>query len=346
VIDHKWQSVVLAIRGTLSLEDCLVDVLVHPDPLDELGMEYDFDGEGQFCHSGVLSCVKYILNDLKRHGILESLLTGIGAPYAHYTLRITGHSLGGGCAALLGYVMRSKFPNLRVVAISPPGGFISWRLATECKDFVTSFVLDSDLVPRLSVHSMEQLRDEVLEMISRIKVPKMQVVRTFILKGILGSHKETIDPEKLAHDNAQILHSKENIPTDTEFYRQMEKFKAIQRQRREKRGEYRNISLFPPGKMVHLVKIDERRSCLQTVAKCVTCCTTNVGYKYTPVYVDNDDFDEITITPTMGFDHFPNRVCVELERVAEAFGIDTSLGSSKHDIENGERLRNANTTIF
>lgn len=66
VIDHKWQSVVLAIRGTLSLEDCLVDVLVDPDPLDELGREYGFDGDDQYCHSGVLSCVKYILNDLKR----------------------------------------------------------------------------------------------------------------------------------------------------------------------------------------------------------------------------------------------------------------------------------------
>ncbi len=66
VIDHKWQSVVLAIRGTLSLEDCLVDVLVEPDPLDELGREYHFDATDQYCHSGVLSCVKYILNDLKR----------------------------------------------------------------------------------------------------------------------------------------------------------------------------------------------------------------------------------------------------------------------------------------
>jgi hypothetical protein len=66
VIDHKWQSVVLAIRGTLSLEDCLVDVLVEPDPLDELGREYNFDAKDQYCHSGVLSCVKYILNDLKR----------------------------------------------------------------------------------------------------------------------------------------------------------------------------------------------------------------------------------------------------------------------------------------
>mmetsp|Transcript_29304 Transcript_29304/g.33654 ORF Transcript_29304/g.33654 Transcript_29304/m.33654 type:complete len:975 (+) Transcript_29304:140-3064(+) len=339
IIDHKWQSVILAIRGTLSLEDCLVDVLVHPDPLDELGRMYGFDGEGQYCHSGVLSCVKYILNDLERHGILDSLLTGVGAPYSHYALRITGHSLGGGCSVLLGYCMRQRFPNLRVIPISPPGGLMSWRLATECKDFVTSFVLDSDLVPRLSIQTMEQLRDEILEMIARIKVPKIQVVKTFVVKGVLGRNKETTNPEDLAYENSQLLHSKENIPQNSKFYEQMEKFKAIQQERKEKRGGYTNIKLFPPGKMVHLVKTGERRSVFQSVAKCMTCCTTNVGYEYTPVWVDNDDFNEIQVSPTMGFDHFPNRVCLEIERVAIAFGIDTSPGSSQQDREENETLR-------
>ena len=280
-----------------------------------------------------------------RHDILGSLLTGIGAPFAHYTLRITGHSLGGGCAILLGYILRHKYPNLKVVAISPPA-ILSWKLATECKDFVTSFVLDSDLVPRLSFQAMEQLRDDVLEMLCRIKVPKLHVVQTFILNGIFRSHEETNDPEKLAYANDQILHNKENIPTDTEFYHQVEKFKSVQKERKEKRGEYRNIYLFPPGNMIHLVKIDERRTCKNRILKCMTCCTTNNGYTYTPVYVNNDDFDEITITPTMGFDHFPNRICLELERVAETFGIDNSLGSSERDFETAERLRQNNASIF
>lgn len=66
VIDHKWQSVVVSIRGTLSLEDCVVDVLLDPEPLDELGYEYGFDSVEQYCHSGVVACVKYIMRDLKR----------------------------------------------------------------------------------------------------------------------------------------------------------------------------------------------------------------------------------------------------------------------------------------
>lgn len=44
-------------------------------------------------------------------------------------------------------------------------GFLSWKLAIDCKAFVTSFVLDSDLVPRLSLENMEKLRDQTLDLI-------------------------------------------------------------------------------------------------------------------------------------------------------------------------------------
>jgi hypothetical protein len=57
------------------------------------------------------------------------------------------------------------------------------------------------------------------------------------------------------------------------------------------------------------------------------------------VWANNDDFNEIIVSPTMAFDHFPNRVCLEIEKVAQSFGIDTSPGSSSQDREEGERLR-------
>ena len=54
----------------------------------------------------------------------------------------------------------------------------------ECKEFCTSFVLDSDLVPRLSVDSVEHLRNEVLELIGRVKVPKKEVVEHAFSGGL------------------------------------------------------------------------------------------------------------------------------------------------------------------
>jgi hypothetical protein len=53
---------------------------------------------------------------------------------------------------------------------------------------------------------------------------------------------------------------------------------------------------------------------------------SNSGFKYTPIRKENDDFNEIEISPTLWTDHFPNRVCMEILKVAKSFGIDTTVG--------------------
>ena len=75
------------------------------------------------------------------------------------------------------------------------------------------------------------------------------------------------------------------------------------------------------------------------VANCLTCGTTNAGSLYTPVWATNYDFNEIVVSPTMATDHFPNRICLELERVADSFGLDTTIGSSERDREDACRAR-------
>lgn len=40
-------------------------------------------------------------------------------------LRIVGHSLGGGCAALLTLLLKPVYPLVKALAVSPPGGLIS-----------------------------------------------------------------------------------------------------------------------------------------------------------------------------------------------------------------------------
>lgn len=67
VIDRRWRSVVLSIRGSLTLEDCVVDVLLDPCPLDALGEKYGFSGGGQYCHGGVLECTNWLHADLMRY---------------------------------------------------------------------------------------------------------------------------------------------------------------------------------------------------------------------------------------------------------------------------------------
>jgi hypothetical protein len=51
------------------------------------------------------------------------------------------------------------------------------------------------------------------------------------------------------------------------------------------RGTARLVKLFPPGRMVHLVKTGEENALafFHGLAKCLTCYTTDVGFEYIPV---------------------------------------------------------------
>lgn len=167
----------------------------------------------------------------------------------------------------------------------------------------------------------------------------MEVVRSFVWYGCLRKD-ESDDPDLLAENNERMLLPKGTNHSGSEFISQMETFRIIQNERKRKRGAKRKVKLFPPGKLVHLVKTGERSSCLDTTINRALCGMTNAGYIYTPVYVDNDDLNEILVSPTGWSDHFPNRVCIELERIASAFGIDTTKGSSQDDRETAERARN------
>jgi len=331
VVDRKWKSIVLSIRGSLTLEDCVVDVLLDPTPLDALGEKYDFDGRGQYCHGGVLECAQWLHGELTRHNILTQLLLGEDAEFPDYDLHIVGHSLGAGIGVILSLMLRKTYPTIRCTCYSPPGGLLSWKLATECSEFVNSFVLDSDIVPRLSLNNMERLRDEVLELIARVKMSKYDIAKR--IYGLCGE-VSLGDLEYLIQQNEDMLYPQDHIP-DSDFMRQLRMFKETQQERRASRGVAREISLFPPGKIVHLVKTGQSNKCMHGFLSCITCGMSNSGFKYTPIRKENDDFNEIEISPTLWTDHFPNRVCIEIEKVANSFGIDTTLGSpsSSYDIE-------------
>jgi Lipase (class 3) len=307
LLDHEWQSVVVSIRGTFSLEDCVTDVLIDPEPLDALGLEFGFDGKDQYCHGGVLACVRNVYRDLQRHRLLQQLLLGDDALYPTYTLRLTGHSLGASTCTLLSFMLRPMFPSVRCINYSPPGCSLTWEMSVQCQEWCSSFVLDADLVPRLNRESMERLRDEILELIARIKVPKIEVAQLLV-----SGQEQQLD---------DILYHPDQVP-DSDYRQQLERFKAIQSERRAARGSVRAVALYPPGKMVHLVKTGERSSCIRGVAKCLTCFTTNAGFEYIPVWINNDDLNEIVIKPTMGADHFPNRIRSMLEQVAKDFGLE------------------------
>ena len=340
LVDHETQAVVVAIRGTFSLEDCVTDVLLEPRSLEALGEEFGFAdiAKDQHCHGGVIACARNVYRDLKRHGSLEYLL---GTKYPHYQLRLVGHSLGAACSTLLGFMFRQTYPNLQCFNFSPPGSTLSWDMAVHCQSWCTSFVLDTEVVPRMSFEALENLRDEVLDLIGRIRVSKIEVARrvattTLWCRGKEGApharaqHEFDIEQAAASVDDLDELLNGLLLPVDemppgnsTSYRQQLAQFQAVQSERRSSRGTRRAIRLFPPGRILHLVKTNQEESCMVHLANCLTCCTTNAGSQYTPVWIGNGDLNEIVISPTMGTDHFPNRMVDELEGVVNSFGLSS-----------------------
>ncbi|KAG0480516.1 hypothetical protein HPP92_011374 [Vanilla planifolia] len=82
--------------------------------------------------------------------------------YPDYNVKIIGHSLGGGTAAILTYILRerSEFSSCTCIAFAP-AACMTWELAESGKNFITAVINGSDLVPTFSTASVDNLRTEV-----------------------------------------------------------------------------------------------------------------------------------------------------------------------------------------
>ena len=142
-----------------------------------------------------------------------------------------------GVAAVLGLMLRKQYPKLYVLGFSPPGCVFSERMAEESKEFVCSYVLHNDIVPRLSYHSLVNLRNDLVEIIARIKVPKHQV---------FDSNYKHSNESTLAELPDKLLYGREEIPA-SDFLSNFDEFKQRQIERQHERDRH-NINMTLPGR--------------------------------------------------------------------------------------------------
>jgi sn1-specific diacylglycerol lipase len=131
-IDNDIESVVIAIRGTLSLEDCMTDVLAEFIEMTAAGEQWGFNGKGKFTHDGFLKCALNIRSDLDKYKVLEQIFGNSSNSgnlfsessewnYAkNYSLIVTGHSLGAGTASVLTYLLRKSYPKVKCYSFGTP----------------------------------------------------------------------------------------------------------------------------------------------------------------------------------------------------------------------------------
>lgn len=296
VVDREWKALVIVIRGTLSLEDAVADIQLKPQKLDDYGPKYQFDWTGEYCHAGMFASAAWIYEDLMEHGLLKKLLVE-GNDFRDFKLYIVGHSLGAGVASILSLLLHQWFPNLKCLCFEPPGCVMSTNLANQ--PYITSYVLGSDIVPRLSLGSLENLRDDLLDMIARTKVPKHKILslNPFQRSGSL-SFVDTI------YESDQVI-------PDSKFVRQLNEFKSHRQSTRIERG-LENILLVPPGgRIMHLIKTSEKPN---------GCCFnmfTNVECEYTPIWALREDFSVISLASSMALDHDPAACSFAFQNIVE-----------------------------
>ncbi|KAL5538480.1 hypothetical protein UlMin_044634 [Ulmus minor] len=196
--DKNSKCFLLLIRGTHSIKDTLTAatgavVPFHHSVLHDGGISNLVLG---YAHCGMVAAARWIAK-LSTPFLLKAL-----DKYPDYKVKVVGHSLGGGTAALLTYILREQKEFSLSTCISfAPAACMTWELAESGKNFITAIINGSDLVPTFSTASIDDLRSEVTAS-SWLNDLRDQVEHTRILSvfyrsaSAVGSHLPSIASAK------------------------------------------------------------------------------------------------------------------------------------------------------
>ncbi|KFK44218.1 hypothetical protein AALP_AA1G229900 [Arabis alpina] len=156
--DTKAKCLLLLIRGTHSIKDTLTAatgavVPFHHSVLHDGGLSNLVLG---YAHCGMVAAARWIAK-LSVPCLIKAL-----DEHPSYKVQIVGHSLGGGTAALLTYILREQKEFASATCFTfAPAACMTWDLAESGKHFITTIINGSDLVPTFSAASVDDLRSEV-----------------------------------------------------------------------------------------------------------------------------------------------------------------------------------------
>ncbi|XP_068463480.1 uncharacterized protein [Phaseolus vulgaris] len=182
-IIHDMQSrcFLLLIRGTHSIKDTLTAATGAMVPF-----HHSILNDGQIsnlvlghAHCGMVAAARWIAK------VCTPTLLKALDECPDSKVKIVGHSLGGGTASLLTYILREQKELSSSTCVTfAPAACMTWELAESGKHFITTIINNSDLVPTLSAFSVDDLRSEV----EHTKV--LNVI--YRSASILGSHLQSI----------------------------------------------------------------------------------------------------------------------------------------------------------
>lgn len=326
--DAPRRRLVLAIRGSLSLDDVVRDLLFEPASLDEWltpGRRWEEPppevahataASRYAAHAGILEAARATFCDIQEHGVLHRLLLTPGGRCAGWRLVVTGHSLGAGCAFLLSLYLRHFCPNLRCWAFSPPGGLCSAEVCAEAAGWCTSVVCGKEWIPRLSVATFSRMRDEMVYAALRCRQPKW-----WVLLGLVRGRRWS---------EVELFYAPDELPSEAvaaldAYHLSVQRNKAVQ-EVLERAGDFG-----PPGRCFHLRPTGKvtgtggwRRRAKQR--------------QYRAVWVDGRDIvgQGILLSGRMMADHMPDYLLATLRSMSRSMKHQRSTATVSDKA--GERL--------
>eukprot|EP00928_Gymnodinium_smaydae_P031986 TRINITY_DN23295_c0_g1_i1.p1 TRINITY_DN23295_c0_g1~~TRINITY_DN23295_c0_g1_i1.p1 ORF type:complete len:779 (+),score=61.15 TRINITY_DN23295_c0_g1_i1:70-2406(+) len=191
LVDHERRELIITIRGTLNIQDAMVDLGAAPEFFDPFGVSRPGerrdppfnDDSGLFVHAGMKHVAEDTWKQLQARRLLHDV-SDVGE-LQDYDVVCVGHSLGAGVACILAMIVWQQMPNLRsrirYVGFEPPGGLLSASLAHKTAEMGwISVTCGYDMIPRLSVKAMQCLREDVLYELSRCHRSKFQLTALLI----------------------------------------------------------------------------------------------------------------------------------------------------------------------
>ena len=143
-IDHRLRLVILSLRGTVNVLDSLTNL--------QCGTARLSDDSGA-AHEGMLSAARELAA-----GQVGAAIAALIESHPDYQLRVTGHSQGAGVAALLVHHWQRRYPSIRGFVFAPPC-VLTLAAAKALGPRLISVVYGDDIIPRLSLGSVEDLRN-------------------------------------------------------------------------------------------------------------------------------------------------------------------------------------------
>ncbi|CAG8567174.1 5038_t:CDS:2 [Ambispora gerdemannii] len=303
--DHSAKSIILALRGTMSIHDLIVDLSCEYEDLILPEDIQSGDLTRYKVHKGMMKVAKALATP-GQSGVFEELKREL-EQNEDYGLVLIGHSLGAGIASLLALLWAS--PKTRMTtrwSHLPLGRRVhAYAFATPCvmsaglskraKTLVTSVAYGNDVICRLSIGHVRDLRNMVVYLGSKkTEDDGVQDLTSTIITKVLDYQSRVFSDDERGQAEKKEFE---------QFFWKMRE--AVH----SRMGAHK---LYPAGRLYWIIGKDRIPYCLPSDDDDEENGAHDghkrlTEHKYNMVEVTDVEkiFSEIWFTPTMSLDHLP-----------------------------------------